>query len=156
MRRLPSFPAQIELIIVGRMDGVYADEVRAAIERRGLAGRVRHLQNVPLPTSPRSTLCAVASAYTSRYEGFGIPVAESLYRRHPVVACTAPALKRPAAATVASMSTPTMWMPARRPLSVLPTMWYGTMSWQDVAAAMCAASRPKRLPRLLWPATRKL
>jgi len=90
---LAKLPAQIELIIVGRMDGAYADEVRAAIERRGLAGRVRHLQNVPFADLPALYACAVASTYTSRYEGFGIPVAESLTVGTPVVACTGSCLE---------------------------------------------------------------
>ena len=90
---LAKLPASVELIIVGRMDGVYADEVRAAIARRGLSDRVRHLQNVPFADLPALYACAAASTYTSRYEGFGIPVAESLTVGTPVVACTGSCLE---------------------------------------------------------------
>lgn len=90
---LAGLPASVELIIVGRMDGAYAAQVREAIARRGLSDRVRHLQNVPFADLPALYACASASTYTSRYEGFGLPVVESLSAGTPVVACTGSCLE---------------------------------------------------------------
>ncbi len=88
VRALARIPERISLLVVGRMDGGYADEVRAEVGRLGLGDRVRYLGGVPLTDLPALYACAFASTYTSRYEGFGLPVAESLSVGTPVVACT--------------------------------------------------------------------
>ncbi len=87
VRAMARLPKDVELIIVGRMDGAYADEVKAEISRLGLSDRIRHLQCIPFVDLPALYACATMSAYTSRYEGFGLPVAESLTVGTPVIAC---------------------------------------------------------------------
>lgn len=87
VRALAKLPKDVGLLIVGRMDGGYASLVKAEISRLGLADRVRHLQGVPFADLPALYACAAMSAYTSRYEGFGLPVVESLSVGTPVLAC---------------------------------------------------------------------
>ena len=55
------------------MSGSYADEVRRYIESHGLADRVLHPE-VAFADLPAVYACAALSSYTSRYEGFGLPV----------------------------------------------------------------------------------
>ena len=93
VRALAKLPRHIHLVIVGRMEGKYADEVKAEIARLGLNDRVHHLTGVPLADLPALYACAEVSAYTSRYEGFGLPVVESISVGTPVVACTGSCLE---------------------------------------------------------------
>lgn len=89
---LPKLPAAVKLIVVGGMKGQYGERVRRAIERLGLADRVMHLQ-VPFKDLPPLYADAEFTSYTSRYEGFGLPVAESLTMGTPVIACTGSCLE---------------------------------------------------------------
>lgn len=89
LRRLPQ---AVKLVIVGSMKSAYADEVRRAIERYGLADRVMHIQ-APFADLPALYADAVFSSYTSRYEGFGLPVVESLTVGTPAIACTGSCLE---------------------------------------------------------------
>lgn len=89
---LPRLPEQIKLVIVGGMKSDYAGRVRAAISRLGLSDRVMHLQ-VPFNDLPAIYADAIFTSYTSRYEGFGLPVAESLTMGTPVIACTGSCLE---------------------------------------------------------------
>lgn len=93
VRALAELPERVKLVIVGSMKGTYADSVRREIEHLGLSDRVMHLQNVPLADLPALYACAEVSLYTSRYEGFGLPVVESLTVGTPVVACTGSCLE---------------------------------------------------------------
>jgi glycosyltransferase involved in cell wall biosynthesis len=68
------------------------DEVRAAIERLGLGGRVEltgHVSRDELAALYRDAACFV---FPSRYEGFGLPVLEAMASGIPVVASNAGAL----------------------------------------------------------------
>lgn len=89
---LPKLPAAVKLVIVGRMEGAYAGKVREAIARAGLSDRVMHLK-VPFADLPALYADAAFTSYTSRYEGFGLPVAESLSMGTPVIACTGSCLE---------------------------------------------------------------
>lgn len=93
VRALALLPKNVHLVIVGRMDGAYADSVRREIERLGLSDRVKHLQGVPFTDLPYIYADADASVYPSRYEGFGLPVVESLTVGTPVVAATGSCLE---------------------------------------------------------------
>ncbi len=93
VRALARLPKAVGLVIVGRMDGSYADEVRREIERLGLADRVLQLSGVPFADIPALYSAAELSTYTSRYEGFGLPVVESLAMGTPVIACTGSCLE---------------------------------------------------------------
>lgn len=92
VRALKRLPVSVKLVIVGRMEGRYADEVRREISRLGLTERVMHI-TVPFNDLPALYACAALSSYTSRYEGFGLPVVESLTVGTPVIACTGSCLE---------------------------------------------------------------
>lgn len=89
MRRLPQ---ALKLVIVGRMTSGYAARVKEAIARYGLADRVMHI-DAQFSDLPALYADAVVSSYTSRYEGFGLPVVESLTAGTPVIACSGSCLE---------------------------------------------------------------
>lgn len=93
VRALGALPVDVKLVIVGRGDRRYGPQMRAEIGRLGLSDRVKWLENVPFADLPALYAAAELSAYTSRYEGFGIPVIESLNCGTPVVACTGSCLE---------------------------------------------------------------
>ena len=74
-------PDDVALIIVGRPRGAYGRRVAVAADGR----RVRLLSGVAFADFPALYAGAVASVYMSRFEGFGIPVLESLCCDCPVV-----------------------------------------------------------------------
>lgn len=90
---LKHLPQGIKLVIVGRMTSKYADSVRREIERLGLSDRVMHLENVPFLDLPALYACAEIASYTSRYEGFGLPVVEAIASGTPVLAATGSCLE---------------------------------------------------------------
>ncbi len=92
VKALEGLPESVKLVIVGRMSGRYADEVRRYISKHGLSDRVMHIE-VPFADLPAVYSCAALSSYTSRYEGFGLPVVESLTAGTPVIACTGSCLE---------------------------------------------------------------
>lgn len=67
-------------------------EVRAEIVRLGLRGRVRRTGRIPRRDVLAIVRGAVALTFPSRYEGFGLPVLESMSVGTPVVAAAAAAL----------------------------------------------------------------
>lgn len=85
--------ADVKFVIVGRGDNDYGRRVRARVARPDLAGRVIWLDNAPFDDLPAIYAGAELSTYTSRYEGFGLPVIESLSCGTPVVACTGSCLE---------------------------------------------------------------
>ena len=89
---LPRLPKTVKLVVVGGMKGQYAELVRRTVERLGLSGRVMYLK-VPFKDLPALYADAAFTSYTSRYEGFGLPVAESLTMGTPVIACTGSCLE---------------------------------------------------------------
>lgn len=93
VRALAKLPKHIHLIFVGNMSSAYGTAVKEEIVRLGLSDRVMHLADVPFTDLPALYACAEASAYTSRYEGFGLPIVESLSVGTPVVACTGSCLE---------------------------------------------------------------
>jgi glycosyltransferase involved in cell wall biosynthesis len=66
--------------------------LRAEIEALQLSGRVRRLGRIPRRDLDVLIDGAVALAFPSSYEGFGIPVLEAMSRRCPVIASSATAL----------------------------------------------------------------
>lgn len=85
VRALQHLPSDIGLVIVGRRRGKYPCHVDAEIARLGLSDRVLMLNNASFADFPALYHGAVASVYMSRFEGFGIPVLESLCCDTPVV-----------------------------------------------------------------------
>ena len=78
----------LPLVIVGNRKSDYAGEVARYISSHGLSDRVMWLDKVPFADLPALYAMAEFSSYTSRYEGFGIPVIESLSAETPVIAAT--------------------------------------------------------------------
>lgn len=78
-------PGEVGLVIVGRPRGSYPERVRAAVRECGIDHRVRFLEKADFADFPALYGGAVASVYMSRFEGFGIPVLESLCCDTPVV-----------------------------------------------------------------------
>ncbi len=85
VRALSLLPSDIGLVIVGRPRGAYPQKVHAAVSECGLENRVLFLENAQFADFPALYAGAVASVYMSRFEGFGIPVLESLCCDTPVV-----------------------------------------------------------------------
>ena len=93
VRSLERLPSALKLVIVSSRKGDYAAEVAAYIASHGLSDRVLWLTDVPFADLPALYAMADFSAYTSRYEGFGIPVIESLSTGTPVIAATGSCLE---------------------------------------------------------------
>lgn len=83
----------VPLVIVGNRKSDYATEAADYIRSHRLSERVLWLDNVPFADLPALYAMADFSSYTSRYEGFGIPVIESLSAGTPVIAATGSCLE---------------------------------------------------------------
>ncbi len=93
IKALEGLPKDVSLIVVGSADEKYQQEIDREITARRLDNRVRQLRNVPFDDLPALYHCAEFSSYTSRYEGFGIPIIESLSVSTPVIGCTGSCLE---------------------------------------------------------------
>jgi glycosyltransferase involved in cell wall biosynthesis len=81
----------VDLILTGA-PGPAEASVEKAIARLHLDGRVRRVGRVPAPALGRLLRDATALVYPSRYEGFGLPLAEAMAVDCPVIAANATAL----------------------------------------------------------------
>lgn len=86
-------PEDVKLVIVGKRSKEYAKTLDAAMAKHSLADRIIWLDSAPYPELPYIYGMAQFSAYTSRYEGFGIPVIESISVGTPVIAATGSCLE---------------------------------------------------------------
>lgn len=91
VRAMEALPTDVGLVVVGRPRGDYGRSVRREVE--GLGSRALWLDHVPFADLPALYSAASAAAYTSRYEGFGLPVVEAISCSTPVVACTGSCLE---------------------------------------------------------------
>ena len=96
VRALEALPADVELLIVGGSARGYGEEIDRYAASRGLAGRIRRLSGIPFADLPALYALASLSSYTSRYEGFGLPLVESLSVGTPAIACTGSCLEEAA------------------------------------------------------------
>ena len=85
VRALALLPEDLCLVVVGRPRGNYPQQVRRVAKELGVDQRVIFLQNAAFSDFPALYRGAVASVYMSVFEGFGIPVLESLCCDCPVV-----------------------------------------------------------------------
>lgn len=85
VRALALLPEDVCLVVVGRHRGNYPQQVRRVAKELGVDHRVIFLQNAAFSDFPALYRGAVASVYMSVFEGFGIPVLESLCCDCPVV-----------------------------------------------------------------------
>lgn len=92
VKALERLDDDVQLLIVGRRTG-YADEIDRYVADHGLTARVRFLEGVPFDHLPALYAMARLSSYTSRFEGFGIPVIESISTGTPVIAATGSSLE---------------------------------------------------------------
>jgi len=92
VQALPQLPNDIHIVLVGRPTP-YARQVSVYAQKEGLAHRLHLLHGVPDDDLPAIYAGAEVFAYPSRYEGFGIPIIESVSMGLPVVACTGSCLE---------------------------------------------------------------
>lgn len=92
VKALRGLPDDLSLVIVGRPTR-YADELRRYIATHSLADRVIWVQGAPFSELPAFYRGAIFSTYTSRYEGFGLPVIESLSAGTPVIVASGSCLE---------------------------------------------------------------
>lgn len=83
----------LPLVIVGNRKSDYAAEIATYVAAHGLTDRVIWIDNAAFADLPTLYALAEFSSYTSRYEGFGIPVIESLTVGTPVIAATGSCLE---------------------------------------------------------------
>lgn len=82
---LAKLPEELHLVIVGGHRTKYYDTVVGNIKRLGLGNRVHILDKATFADFPALYSCAEMSMYVSEFEGFGIPVLESMCCDTPVV-----------------------------------------------------------------------
>lgn len=85
VKALASLPDDVHLVVVGRPHGHYISEVNSEIRKLKLKDRVHILSKADFEDFPALYAGAQASVYASRFEGFGIPILESLCCDTPVV-----------------------------------------------------------------------
>lgn len=90
---LARLPQAVRLVIVGGANRQYLGRLERRAAELGVADRVVRLEGVPLADLPALYSLAAVSSYTSRYEGFGLPVVESLTVGTPAIACTGSCLE---------------------------------------------------------------
>ncbi|MDE6438581.1 MAG: glycosyltransferase family 4 protein [Muribaculaceae bacterium] len=87
-----ALPEGMEVVLVGRRTP-YAAEIENYCRTGAAAGRVRIIDNAAFADLPALYAGAVCSSYASRFEGFGIPVIESLGTGTPVIVATGSCLE---------------------------------------------------------------
>lgn len=92
VRALQGLPTDVRLLLVGRHTP-YVNQLKREAEKLRLTERVQFLHSVPFPDLPPLLHAASAALYTSRYEGFGLPVLEALACGAPVIAATGSCLE---------------------------------------------------------------
>ncbi len=92
VRGLRGLPQEFDLVLGGRRTE-YAATIDQYTATYSLEGRVKFIENAPFADLPALYAGALCSSYTSRYEGFGIPVIESLNVGTPPIIATGSCLE---------------------------------------------------------------
>lgn len=95
VKALRGLPQSVNAVIVGRRTA-YAKEIDAYIAKHQLQDRVKFLDKADFADFPALYAGALLSSYPSRYEGFGIPVIESLSVGTPVIIASGSCLEEAA------------------------------------------------------------
>lgn len=93
VKALRGLPDDVVLAIAGGRDKAYGAEIDRYIASNRLTDRVKWLGPVSWPDLPVLYAAATFSSYTSRYEGFGIPLVESIASGTPLIAATGSCLE---------------------------------------------------------------
>lgn len=93
VRALAKLPAEVKLVLVGGQKQNYLAELESAARREGVTDRIIRIDNADFRDLPAIYSLASVSSYTSFYEGFGLPVVESLSCGTPVLAATGSCLE---------------------------------------------------------------
>lgn len=91
-KALKQLPSDVSLVLVGRHKQ-YADKIVEYATANGLTDRIIEINNVDFQDLPSIYRLASVFVYPSRYEGFGIPILESLCCETPVIAATGSCLE---------------------------------------------------------------
>lgn len=84
IKSIPLWKNNLGVVIVGK-DGPYKEELQREITRLGIETRVTFLHNAHFEDFPALYQGALCSCYVSEFEGFGIPILESMCCGTPVV-----------------------------------------------------------------------
>lgn len=95
VKALRGLPAEVMAVIVGRRT-CYAADIDKFIAAHGLGDRVKFVEKADFADFPALYAGALFSSYPSRYEGFGIPVIESLSVGTPVIIASGSCLEEAA------------------------------------------------------------
>ena len=85
VQALAELPEDIHLVIVGHPHGGYIHQLTAEIKHKRLNNRVHLISDADFGDFPALYANAIASVYVSQFEGFGIPILESMCCDTPVV-----------------------------------------------------------------------
>ena len=85
VKAMAQLPDDVHLVIVGKNHGGYIGTLHAAIRSCNMGQRVHILKDADFEDFPALYAGAVCSVYMSLFEGFGIPILESMCCGTPVV-----------------------------------------------------------------------
>ena len=85
IQALAKLPGDVGLAIVGRPRGGYSATLRQLAKECGVENRVFFFEDIPFDYFPAMYNHAAGSLYVSRFEGFGIPILESMCCDTPVI-----------------------------------------------------------------------
>lgn len=95
VRGLRGLPDELDIALVGRRTS-YARTIDHYISTYSIGSRVKFIEQADFADLPALYAGAYFSSYTSRYEGFGIPVIESLSVGTPVIIASGSCLEEAA------------------------------------------------------------